>query len=302
MRITKIVSGGQTGADIGGLDAAIHCDIPHGGWCPKGRRQEEDGVIPVRYQLTETRSRDWKPRTEANVVDSDATLIFTYGKPTGGSLLTVKLAKKHIRPCLCIDLNNARAAVIDAVVKWLRDDCPAECVLNVAGSRESKSPGIHSAVYVRMIDVISKVNGRLFYPMGEGCLPNDDAVPASQADPAILKEFARQVEARQPQQPAVDLFHPCTIDEAVDIVIEKLPEEAKETISECGTAEEILDHYLFMGMGIRNSLIHENRNRIDLMADFQRGCREGRWTGNTEPDNVSRVILEVVWERLQKER
>ncbi|MDX2420805.1 MAG: putative molybdenum carrier protein [Nitrospirota bacterium] len=33
--ITKIISGGQTGADRGGLDDAIHCDWPHGGWCPK---------------------------------------------------------------------------------------------------------------------------------------------------------------------------------------------------------------------------------------------------------------------------
>ncbi|MFB3114968.1 MAG: YpsA SLOG family protein, partial [Nitrospirales bacterium] len=39
--ITKLISGGQTGADRGGLDAAIHCDLPHGGWCPKGRKAED---------------------------------------------------------------------------------------------------------------------------------------------------------------------------------------------------------------------------------------------------------------------
>ena len=44
--ITKIISGGQTGADRGGLDAAIHCQRPHGGWCPKGRKAE-DGIIPA---------------------------------------------------------------------------------------------------------------------------------------------------------------------------------------------------------------------------------------------------------------
>ena len=46
--ITKIVSGGQSGADQGGLDAAIELGIPHGGWCPKGRKSE-DGVIPDKY-------------------------------------------------------------------------------------------------------------------------------------------------------------------------------------------------------------------------------------------------------------
>ncbi len=50
--ITKLISGGQTGADRGGLDAAIHCGLPHGGWCPKGRKAE-DGVIPVEYHLHE---------------------------------------------------------------------------------------------------------------------------------------------------------------------------------------------------------------------------------------------------------
>ena len=38
-------------------------------------------------------------------------------------------------------------------------------MLNVAGSRESKAPGIQHAVMVRMIDVISEVNGKLFYPL-----------------------------------------------------------------------------------------------------------------------------------------
>lgn len=33
---TKIVSGGQTGADRAALDFAVAHGIPHGGWCPKG--------------------------------------------------------------------------------------------------------------------------------------------------------------------------------------------------------------------------------------------------------------------------
>jgi len=68
-RITKIVSGGQTGADQGGLDAALYCSIPHGGWCPKGRKSE-NGIIPAKYQLQEMPSPDYLVRTKANVVDS----------------------------------------------------------------------------------------------------------------------------------------------------------------------------------------------------------------------------------------
>lgn len=53
--ISKLVSGGQTGADRAALDWAIEHNIPHGGWCPKGRRAE-DGPIDARYQLTFSRA------------------------------------------------------------------------------------------------------------------------------------------------------------------------------------------------------------------------------------------------------
>jgi len=48
-RIERIVSGGQTGADRAALDWAIFRDVPHGGWCPKGRKAE-DGTIPASYE------------------------------------------------------------------------------------------------------------------------------------------------------------------------------------------------------------------------------------------------------------
>ena len=49
----KIVSGGQTGADRAALDWAMEHGIPHGGWCPKGRKSE-DGPLDLRYQLFRT--------------------------------------------------------------------------------------------------------------------------------------------------------------------------------------------------------------------------------------------------------
>lgn len=36
----KLLSGAQTGADRADLDWAIFRDVPHGGWCPKGRKAE----------------------------------------------------------------------------------------------------------------------------------------------------------------------------------------------------------------------------------------------------------------------
>src|SRR5687768_1765349 len=79
----KIISGGQTGADRAALDFAIAHGLGHGGWCPRGRRAE-DGPIPDRYRLRETAEADYAVRTRENVMDSDATLIFSVAKAIRG--------------------------------------------------------------------------------------------------------------------------------------------------------------------------------------------------------------------------
>jgi hypothetical protein len=169
--ITKIISGGQTGADRGGLDAAIYCQMPHGGWCPKGRKAE-DGIIPSQYHLNEMASPEYLPRTKANVFDSDATVIFTYGPPTGGSLKTITYAHHLEKPYHEVDLSRTtpKQAIIE-IMRWLAGDeggndydeyvtvpPPLECILNVAGSRESQAPGIREAVYELMVEVLVNVN------------------------------------------------------------------------------------------------------------------------------------------------
>jgi len=205
--ITKIISGGQTGADRGGLEAAIYCDVPHSGWCPKGRLAA-DGTIPDRYDLQEMPTTDYRKRTEANVVDSDATVIFTYGSPTRGNLSTIKFARKHEKPYEHIDLldmskeravktlvdwlngegenddddyqavppkehidllDMSKERAVKTLVEWLNGEGendyedyeavpPKECILNVAGSRESKAPGIGLLVKQIMASVLRCVN------------------------------------------------------------------------------------------------------------------------------------------------
>lgn len=139
--IAKIISGGQTGADRAALDVAIHLGIPHGGWVPKGRLTE-DGTLPETYALRETPTAVYAERTEKNVVDSDGTLIISRGELTGGSEYTREMALKHSRPWLHVDLNRTaafRAAL--GIVEWLSSHNIR--VLNVAGPRASKDPGIY---------------------------------------------------------------------------------------------------------------------------------------------------------------
>jgi hypothetical protein len=140
----KIVSGGQTGADRAALDWAIARGIPHGGWCPKGRKAE-DGPIDKRYQLQETPSANYVQRTEWNALESDGTVVFSIGEIlTGGSMKTVEFARKHGRPVL--HLSKARGISDEATALRRFIEEYNIRVLNVAGPRASKEPEVGSLV------------------------------------------------------------------------------------------------------------------------------------------------------------
>lgn len=157
--MNRIISGGQTGADRAALDAAITVGIAHGGWCPKGRRAE-DGVIPNRYDLHETRSPNSAVRTRRNVFDAGGTVLFTRGEPTGGSRLTAAIAREADKPLLQLDVEFIQKhfeAARDTFNDWIeRHDIR---VLNVAGSRESECPGMYAAVSEFLVKVLVPIVG-----------------------------------------------------------------------------------------------------------------------------------------------
>jgi hypothetical protein len=149
--VKKIVSGGQTGADRAALDFAIKQNIPHGGWVPK-YRAAEDGKIPDVYQLQEMATYSYSRRTEQNVIDSDGTVIISHGRLTGGSAFAAKMAKKHGRPEL--HLNMEKLAVDKAgrrLQQWIDDNNIS--VLNVAGPRQSSDQAIY-AVTMKVLEAV----------------------------------------------------------------------------------------------------------------------------------------------------
>ena len=143
-----MISGGQTGVDRSALDVALELGLPAGGWCPKGRKAE-DGSLASRYPLTETPSEQYWQRTVWNVRDSDGTLVLTRGSPAEGTAYTVEAARKLGKPCLVLDLSEAPSQ--SAVQAWAEEHKVR--VLNVAGPRESKCPGIYAqaAQFLRAI-------------------------------------------------------------------------------------------------------------------------------------------------------
>jgi len=153
--IEKIMSGGQTGADRAALDFALKFFKPHGGWVPKGRLTE-DGPLPEEYQLQEMPTASYPARTEQNVIDSDGTVIFSRGKPTGGTDYTRKMVLKHKRHLVHIDLKLQTS--YDAAYRILSTiEFYHIKILNVAGPRASKDPAIYNDVF-KILDMAYKIH------------------------------------------------------------------------------------------------------------------------------------------------
>ena len=145
MEISKIISGGQTGVDRAALDVAIKNNIPHGGWCPKGRKAE-DGIIKDTYLLEETVTDDYSERTKRNISDSDGTLVLVKKIPVevkDGTILTINYAQQEKKPLLVIALDNHD--FFSLIKHWI-DEHNIQ-ILNIAGPRESQCPGIYDASF-----------------------------------------------------------------------------------------------------------------------------------------------------------
>lgn len=155
--VQKIISGGQTGVDRAALDFAILRDIPHGGWCPLGRRAE-DGVISSTYNLEELPTIDYADRTRKNIIDSDGTLVIYRNRLQGGSLMTRQYAERIEKPVLAVRLPQKNAE--RKIYEWILDNDILH--LNIAGPRSSKDPKVYAAT-LQLLDRVWK-----YYHMLDG--------------------------------------------------------------------------------------------------------------------------------------
>ena len=128
--------------DRGALDAALAAGISCGGWCPQGRLAE-DGKIPDRYPLEETRSAHYLDRTHRNVEDSDGTLIIASGPLLGGTRATARFAEHIKKPCLVLDPDRHTAErMLETTLGWLGEHSIQ--TLNVAGPRAGADANIQA--------------------------------------------------------------------------------------------------------------------------------------------------------------
>ncbi len=267
MAIKKIISGGQTGADQGALDAAIKYSFPHGGWTPKGRKTEA-GPLPDEYKLNEMPSSSYPKRTEQNVIDSDGTVIITHGELTGGSKLTDKLAEKHYRPCLHIDLNKTPAFIAASIINAWIEIHKIE-ILNVAGSRASKDPEIYE-------DTKYIIQGVILLGLAK-----------VQADSLLTDNDISEYLEKLPVPPK-------TIDEAVDRVIADLNLRDKITLANMDL-EDIVKFHSHLHVYFKNAfgLWAGNKELID-------SCRSISKEPVSNETDATVVILAVLWKKLRE--
>ena len=140
--LQKIISGGQTGADQGGLQAAVALEVGTGGWAPLGWRTEA-GRAPWLGELglVQHQSPDYSNRTRANARDSDGTVWFGDPNSAGGNC-TLGAANSLRKPYLV----NPDALALRNWASLNRIE-----VLNVAGNRESTNPGIEDRTVATLL-------------------------------------------------------------------------------------------------------------------------------------------------------
>jgi hypothetical protein len=104
-------------------------------------------MIGGQYQLVETPSASYLQRTEWNVRDSDATVVFTIAPMlTGGSKRTAEFAEKHRKPWIHLAQRSSSYEIPALKLQRFVEENGVQ-VLNVAGTRASKEPGLWKWVF-----------------------------------------------------------------------------------------------------------------------------------------------------------
>lgn len=149
-----IISGGQSGVDRAALDAALLLDLPYEGWAPHGWLCEDRADLKHRYpRLRESPVAGYPARTRMNVALADMLLALVPdpSRPTRGSLLAIEQARLLGKPTLVTHPED-----LEGVARFLgHSTVPGDCRVNVAGSRESKSPGIHDATLATLLTALA---------------------------------------------------------------------------------------------------------------------------------------------------
>lgn len=165
--VKKIISGGQCGADYGGLLAAEILGIETGGFAPLGFRTYfgNNLKLKTRFNLEETESFGYKQRTIKNVSNSDGTVIIGTNLFSPGCELTGRSARRLNKHCFFIPIDeftNLNLAAI-SLKDWLI--LKEISTLNVAGNRDKTGNLLESCTQIIITEAIILLNKYLYEPV-----------------------------------------------------------------------------------------------------------------------------------------
>lgn len=132
--IEYIISGGQTGADVAGLQVAIDRNIKTGGWASHGYMQKpgpNPELLRDKYNLKEHKG-GYKERTYENARVSDGTIRCAVDFYSPGEICTLNAIKKFNKPYFDVYLLNP-VSIKEFTIWILRHQIK---VLNVAGNTQ----------------------------------------------------------------------------------------------------------------------------------------------------------------------
>lgn len=154
--IIKIISGGQTGGDFGGLLAGVELGLETGGHCPANWKVEQGSNPDLeKYGVVCTKASGYPPRTRLNVANSDGTIGFG-NQYSPGMKLTKKICDELGKPYgpIAYPSINSIEVIIKPFLNWILENNIQ--ILNVAGNRESKNPGIEQFTKEFLVEVLSE--------------------------------------------------------------------------------------------------------------------------------------------------
>lgn len=160
VRKLTIISGGQTGADQGGIDVALATDHNIDGWAPHGYRTANGTELWLRKYLREHPSAQYAPRTIANVRMSDA-LLWIGNPHSPGGHVTLAETKRRGLPFfeLPYPWDGLRTQVaLDVLPTWLKYPDGTYRVKNlmIAGNGEQRNPGIREYVRTVLVPLLQR--------------------------------------------------------------------------------------------------------------------------------------------------
>jgi hypothetical protein len=150
--VVKIISGGQSGADQGGLYGARDVGIPTGGFAPYSFLTEGGSApwLSTKFGLEDS-GVGYRERTEKNVKASDITLWFGTSSGSAGFWATRNAAMKFGK--IFKEIKDMDTIHLSSLLDNYQ-------IMNIAGNRESHYPGLCKSTRERIRSALMMIKSK----------------------------------------------------------------------------------------------------------------------------------------------